>query len=256
MQKLHPSQYACVQTLYAQTRHSRPQIFAVLEGIQPGEVFADDPAGPQAALVVLEDMIFPAGLPDAFGPEALRRLLRETLGGEGRPPFYELHLPNEAWRAQLEIAFGPAIVHRAVRLTFALPAGHAVPRPQIPAGFSLRAIDEALVAAQRLDAAFWSPDTGRFGMALLRDGEIVCDCFAVFVGGGMAEVAVGTKEAYQRQGLATLTSQAFIEACLGRGLSPNWACWQERTASAALARKLGFVEAGEHTALVIRVDAV
>jgi len=62
------------------------------------------------------------------------------------------------------------------------------------------------------------------------------------VGGGQAEISVDTNEEYRNRGLATITCAAFIEYSVSLGLIPNWSCWDFRTASIALAKKLGFIE--------------
>jgi RimJ/RimL family protein N-acetyltransferase len=74
----------------------------------------------------------------------------------------------------------------------------------------------------------------------MRGEEIVSACTAVSVGGGEAEIDIHTEAAYRRRGYGFLTACAFIEACLARDLTPSWACWPHRTASQALAQKLGF----------------
>lgn len=260
MQKLHPSQYGCVDSLFSHTKHSRPLIYAVLDRTQPGSVYVDSPAQPRAALVALEDMAFFAGMPQALAPDGLRALLLGRVLADHPTPYLECHPVEEAWLAPLEEALGSAIEARVVRRTFFLPQSRyeemAVVHADMPPGFAVRVMDAAFARERGQDTAFWAPSTGRFGIAFTdAHGSVASDCFAVFVGGGMAEVAVGTEEAYRRRGLALLASRVFIGMCAAKGLMPNWACWAAREASAALAAKLGFVEAGRHTALVVKTGA-
>jgi RimJ/RimL family protein N-acetyltransferase len=76
----------------------------------------------------------------------------------------------------------------------------------------------------------------------MKDDELAVVCSSVCVGGIEAEIDIFTDEKYRQQGLATIAACAFIEESLSRNLTPNWACWPEREASVALAKKLGFVE--------------
>ncbi len=83
------------------------------------------------------------------------------------------------------------------------------------------------------------------GFAVWHGGRIVTRCHAVLIGGGRVEVSIETDEAHRRRGLALAACSAFIGHCLSLGLEPVWTCWPDRTASMALARKLGFVWARE-----------
>ena len=55
------------------------------------------------------------------------------------------------------------------------------------------------------------------------------------------EVGVCTAEAHRGQGLATLTSAAFLAACLDEGWDPCWTCFADNEGSVRLAEGLGFV---------------
>jgi RimJ/RimL family protein N-acetyltransferase len=57
---------------------------------------------------------------------------------------------------------------------------------------------------------------------------------------GMAEIGVGTGEAYRRQGLATATAARVIQACETMGYAAFWNASQQNAASVALAKRLGF----------------
>ena len=114
--------------------------------------------------------------------------------------------------------------------------------PPPPEGFALRQIDAELASRHPAYLPLVDPVTGRFGTCLLDGEQVVSQCSAVFVGAGEAEIDIYTQEDYQGRGFARLTANAFIDECLRRGLRPNWACWPEREASIALARRLGFEE--------------
>jgi RimJ/RimL family protein N-acetyltransferase len=112
----------------------------------------------------------------------------------------------------------------------------------IPDGLSMQPIDQALVERYPNYRSIADPATKRFGFCLMKGDEVVSECSSIYVGGGEAEIDIHTDERYQGKGYAQLTARAFIDACLGKGLKPNWACWPERQASWVLAGKLGFDE--------------
>ena len=115
-------------------------------------------------------------------------------------------------------------------------------KSRLPEGFIVRAIDAQLAEHYPIYREIVNPASKRLGVCLMHGEDIVCECSAIFVGRGEAEIDIHTRQAYQGRGYATLTASAFIETCLARGLKPNWSCWPERPASVALAKKLGFEE--------------
>ena len=56
----------------------------------------------------------------------------------------------------------------------------------------------------------------------------------------LAELGIGTAEAYRGQGLGTITAARAIQACEARGYHAFWNAAQQNVASIALARRLGF----------------
>lgn len=256
MKKLTFSQYAQVSFLFSNAPHNLPVIFSVLDGNQPGMVFADDVEHPTVGIVVVEDMVFFGGNPEGVVcAERIGVLFCEQIA-RGGIPFYELHPLQAAWYPLLEAAFQERIRVRRVRRTFAIGPDRFVQEASQPANlpeqYSSCPLDDRIYSQLPMPASFWAPETGRFGTAVVDGGKIASTCFAVFVGGGMAEVSIETEEAYRRQGLALEVTRAFFAACQARGLYPNWACWQEKEASAALAEKLGFVQSHRHEALVVQ----
>jgi RimJ/RimL family protein N-acetyltransferase len=112
----------------------------------------------------------------------------------------------------------------------------------IPDGLIIRPIDHALAEKHPDYRSIIEQGSKRFGFCLMKDDEIVSECSSIYVGGGEAEIDIHTNEKYQGRGYAQLVASVFIENCQKQGLRPNWACWPERQASLAMAKKLGFEE--------------
>ena len=57
---------------------------------------------------------------------------------------------------------------------------------------------------------------------------------------GMAEIGVGTAEAFRRKGLATVAAARVIQEVEANGYQPFWNASYQNTPSVALAKRLGF----------------
>ena len=241
-----PEQFPLIAPLFASIDHSQAIVYSVLEGNSPGRVYVDDLKKPTVAL------LYPTG---AFlyisGDENHPSLTNELV-----PLIFDDILPaageqemvlfafSDAWRAKLDLLLQEKGAIRITRKVFNFnPEKYlALPdwRKRLPPGCTMVEIDAAMAQANPAYQPLVDPGTKRFGVCLLHNGQVASQCTAVFVGRGEAEIDIHTEERFRGLGLATLTGSAFIEASLKRGLKPNWACWPERLASWALARKLGF----------------
>lgn len=78
-----------------------------------------------------------------------------------------------------------------------------------------------------------------FGFVITKDSEIVCgtSCFSYYKDG--VEIEVSTREDFRRQGLAKITSAAFILECINRGVTPHWDA--RNKASLAISKNMGFI---------------
>jgi RimJ/RimL family protein N-acetyltransferase len=238
MIELKPSQFALVVPLFSHIEHSVPIVFSVLEGTAAGRVFVDRAAHPRSAFVTVAGAFsYVAGdeTDDAFGRDLVALLFDDLLPSQEEQELV-LFAFTDAWRAKLDQLLAPKGAIRIHRKTFAWDADRAPAwrlwRDRMPAGY-------------RMEPTALAEGDPRFGVRLLKGGEVLGECTSVFVGRGEAEIDIHTDENHRQLGLGTLTASAFLEECLARGLRPNWTCWPEREASVALAKKLGFVETAD-----------
>jgi GNAT superfamily N-acetyltransferase len=113
-----------------------------------------------------------------------------------------------------------------------------------PAGLRLVPIDRDLVPR-----CLWGPwmvasletalDHG-LGFCLLDGEQVVAEAFAGPAVRGVLEMAVITREAYQRRGLATVVCARTILECERRGNRTWWNAGEANVGSVGLARKLGY----------------
>jgi RimJ/RimL family protein N-acetyltransferase len=253
LETLPPERFGEILPLAEEAGGTFPIIRAVLEGMQPGRVFAD----PESKTAFVVNRFGFARLLEADGrgehDAQVEALL--TASGPVLPSYLLWYDPPPRWQARLD-ASGDA-VRRRERLRFAFRrerAPYLAEAPSCPEGFSIRAMDPALLTRADkfgldLGGRFWpSAESflgGALGVCVVRDedGEIASLCYAAAVGGGSGEIDVVTDPQFRGLGLGTLAGQAFVRRCAAEGVVPAWDCFTYNEGSARLAEKLGFVPA-------------
>src|SRR5262249_39788948 len=84
------------------------------------------------------------------------------------------------------------------------------------------------------------------GLHLVRGGEILSEASVGAPAAGIIEMGTNTTEAYRRRGYATIICAHLIRDCEQQGYKTYWNCAKQNTASAALARKLGYWDEKEY----------
>jgi RimJ/RimL family protein N-acetyltransferase len=249
MIELNHDEYVKVRPLFDGITHSRSFVFSLFEGNHSGRVYVDDAAFPQTALLALTcEYWCLAGRDD--NPEFNQWLHDWVLANLKPGDNYIFFLPfTEPWRNRLTELFKTQNIITITRAAFDFNPErfqqlHAVWRERIPAGYRIVPYDRALAETAGGLAEFWgSIDhflAHGLGYALMKGNEAVSRCHTVFVGDCEAEISISTDEKYRRQGLGTLATCAFIEACLQHGLKPQWSCWSNNAPSVAMAQHLSF----------------
>lgn len=228
-------------------------IWSALEGAM-GCIWALSES-PKAALCENADFLFLAGSADEPETRLLLERWREEKGG------FEILVPREkACGAVIEAVFPGA--EQENRYAFHKGGEHfdrdALQNmlKSIPEGVSVVPFDHALYH-QALQAE-WSRDfVSQFhdaddylkrglGFAAVYDGEMVGGASSYTCYSGGIEIQVETRRDWQRRGIASACCAALILACLEQGMYASWDA--ANTASVALAKKLGYREAGEYPA--------
>ncbi len=219
---------------------------AVIDGTMPGHVLAD-PAGPGATprwALVLND----CGFHTAFGtpPDApaVQALVAQAAAIVSSEPGLVVDVSGR-WAEALH----PLLPGGYFRDEYHAPAALPPSRP-LPPGFRLMPLDAEI--ARRFEGAvdpwvvrIWGgPEAfarASFGHAVLGPGgELASFCAALAVGGGEAEVEIGTAERFQGRGLAHAAGCAFMASAMARGLVPAWTTRADNAPSHRLATSLGY----------------
>ncbi len=265
--ELEPGQFERVRHLF-QGLNYHLAIFSVIEGNSPGRIWADHPRQPQTALVwdKVEGGFYLAGFEgdDGFN-RALNRCIRQQIYPEAKqlPHMFDfvMNYFPEAWENKLDVVLRDTAPMKHYRQHFTFKQIKVDWKSQLPPGFVMTRVDEALLARTELKnmdhVSHWVLESWQsvdnfmekgFGFCLLHgDDTIASWCIGDYVAGKAYEMGIHTDEDYRRRGLATLTVAAAVEHCLARGATEiGWHCWSSNVASAATARKVGFEQTIEH----------
>jgi GNAT superfamily N-acetyltransferase len=248
MVEIDASEFSKVIPIFHKIDHSVAIVYSVLERNSPGRVFVDDPHVPSSAFLFPEGTFFYVGGNEKDA--AFCQLLIALIFNEILPNAIEKEMVlfafTTAWRERLDTLLsgkGVIIIHRKIfNFNPERFSDYLKKQVGIPDGLTIQPIDHALAEKHPGYRSIIEQGSKRFGFCLMKGDEIISECSSIFVGGGEAEIDIHTDEQYQGRGYAQLVASVFIKACQKQGLRPNWACWPERQASWALAKKLGFEE--------------
>lgn len=222
---------------------------AVEDGL--GEVRADDPDTPSAAVLFYGGLVIYAG--DAAGPAAAE-LVRAF-------PVQPLVLAwDESWNSLLKAAYGDA-VRGSVRYHMPFESlDSAVTRRIVRADASgvrpartsdVERLAEALGWEHQLVHYRDAEDFVRRGFPRVveRGGEIVAGASAFCRSSAHAECQVTVAEEHRRQGLGTAVAAAFVDACCAAGVTVPWDA--ANAESVAVGRRVGYRSVEEYEVLEI-----
>lgn len=77
-------------------------------------------------------------------------------------------------------------------------------------------------------------------------GDFLGVCGAVSDSDGFYEINIETTKEHRRKGVGYAIAHKYIEECYKRDYVPHWDCYDYNEPSQALAKKLGFTEAGRY----------
>ena len=230
-----------LKILFADDRPIPIRLWAMLDGSSQSRILVDELSRPTVAILqelaegatYIGGAVTPPAVADAF---ALLRQYQEVVVGLWPGDPLMVVLPG-----------APDYTGTAIDFTDRSPAVDLKRLTVVPAGYRLRRIDEELVPALEGFAYYVSMFgsvecalQNTIGYCLMHDEIVACEAVAGPLTRGLAEMGVGTREAYRGKGFATLTSARVIQACEALGYRAFWNAAQQNVASVALAKKLGF----------------
>jgi RimJ/RimL family protein N-acetyltransferase len=236
----------------------------VVEGGQPARVFVDDPQHPRTAFALPSGVWgYLVGEPNngAFNRALNRAIFGREIIGENIPMmFLTCHPPD--WHRQLAVICHPREPLETGRRHYVARDLKYEWRPNVPDGFEIHALDEALLERtsliipddvkafinisgdieDALETGFGFVAVGKDASADERGLDIVVAYAAIdFIVGEMGNLRLFTSDAFRRLGLGTVTAAATIEYGLSQRLSTiALQCDSNDLAATRTADKLGF----------------
>ncbi len=232
---------------------NNPVLFATLMGHAPGRAWVDDAVNPSLCLVRVN------GLLVFLSKNADQAFLEE--GFEVIKQFSHVVFVPSRGESTLQIPKADRVLQRLEFAEYDEQSRSVTDliNGGLPDGFEIRDIDEELIKKMdsREDIESYCESLENFlahgfGVCLVKDGEVVSEAYAPYVTTKNIELATLTKESHRGRGYAAITCAHFIQACQARSLAPYWSCDADNTASAKLARKLGFKNEREYEILMYR----
>ncbi len=226
---------------------NNPMLFATLLGHAPGRAFVDDAINPSQCMIrTNEALVF------------FSKQVSQSFFDQGLDHIKQFGHVAIIWRSATSALQVPKADKTIQRLDYPEYDSNNqylanIKNNGAPNGFEFRVIDKNL-----LEKCEWRKEIENFcgsienflvhgfGVCLIRDGEIISESYAPFVGVHTVELGAITRETYRGHGYAAITCSYLIQSCLERGLQPYWSCDADNLASVSLARKLGFQQEREY----------
>lgn len=231
-------------------------VFSLLSGDSTGQVYAAPPQAPRLVLAQVGHRLHLAGrLAPAYLDAAARLLAEELLAPRpGSESSYILHTAPPEWIPALQSALERLKPFCDERTILEHTAPDSAPPASFPPGYSLHEVTPALLADPQLEGldvlademcseresleAFYAHS---FGLCLFHENRLAAFCLSEYNLDERCEIGIATLPDYQRQGLATQLTLAFLRFAAARGIRRvGWDSWSFNEASVATALKAGF----------------
>jgi len=244
------------------------EVKAIIDGINPGWVFVDDPIKPSIAMVwsagqegfyFVGDTQAQAFLQDLNA--YIDQNLRDRALGQGLNRF-EFSGDTKGWDSVFHDLFDHRGLTVSDQFIYKLKADQwkTYLKRVNTSPYRVVAIDRDLLSRKDLvNKAFLTQEILRWWSSIddfldkshgycMLDGHTVTNySMGNFYVDQVMTIGIETLEAYRRQGLSQVTSELFVDRCLQEGMTVQWECMGENIASYRLAEKMGFVRTMTYT---------
>ena len=270
MFKLNPEQYGMLAPVFRNMDfHLSTQ--AILAGATHGLAWLDDLEKPGAGLLGHFPRYYLAGLPEA--PTFIQALktfftavvLPETI--HRKLYLFILYYDSPAWEPVLEQVLDGFEFHKLDRQYYEIAAQRVDWKPFLPEGFTFKLADRSLfedpqisgleALRQEMCSERDSVDeflNKSFGLVPVYGSQLAGWCLSEYNLSGRCEIGIATLEPFQRRGLATASTLAFLDLALQKGYRRiGWHCFTHNTPSVATARKAGLKKITDYSIYLVKV---
>lgn len=251
MIKLKKSEFTNVANLLIKDKVYCTFAYAVVEGKQPGKIYADNNINPSSCLILCKSgKYLVAG---DTSNTAFNEFLSDYLyDSNNHNRYFDLYSSSKDWIREID----EILLDNAAKLSrqlFYLDSSNFYNILDIntilPEGFELKKLDSDLFEkySGEMDNSYcdlWESSNNfiknGFGFCILKNNEFVSVCNTYYVREGFAEIDIVTNKKFRNKGFALITCAEFIKHCLQNNITPVWDCDDGNEASKNLAKKLGF----------------
>ncbi len=245
---------------------------SILARNTPVEIYTDDPLRPTSAVARSGHRYLLAGAPDnrLFNDELrawlawveIPRALEEKAWG------IAFYFDSPGWQTRLlDILNGRRAV-LAEREYYECITSPDNPHSILPSGFHLHQVNQSLLAdtqingleALREEMCSERPSVAdfialSFGLVALHENNLAGWCLSEYNTGTRCEIGIAALQPYQRQGLATSMTHAFLDLARQYGIQRvGWHCFKHNLPSSATARKAGFLKICDYNSLILMLN--
>lgn len=234
---------------------------AAIKGNNPGRIFVNDLQDPRTALALtVEGYLLCGENEDPDTLEALQRLLKEKVfSGEvyvNGDWSMSLAVHPQTWEERLPELIPTHEIEKSQRYHYLCTNVAFDWESQLPAGYSIRRVDGALLDDPQIqfpeslaewmdfEAVWWTREnflSKGISYAVLQGNEVAAWCTPDCVAGDRIDIGIITHPAHRRQGLASIAVAATVEECIDQGFrAVGWHCNADNTGSWKTAEKVGF----------------
>jgi hypothetical protein len=235
MEKLSGNHIQKARHLFEDFNFYQPVIFSIFENQYDGFIYTDDQSKLNWALLqtpFLQHII--AGKPTNDCEPILEDILFSIILNEQNEKEIVVFHNNNEWNDIMERIFKKrnGVSDSRKIFQFSYKNYNTISRLSIPNNVKI-------ITEKSIILPFGLKET--WSAKLLLNEQIISHCDAIMVGKNMAEIDIGTEEAFRGKGYATIVAMALIDKLLEDKITPCWSTWPFREESQHISQKLGFV---------------
>ena len=238
---------------------------AILAGVTHGRAWVDDLLDPQTAMLVHGFRYYLAGRADNDGfNHALQPSFFEHIQAGINPDLFIIYPGSPNWEGVLEEQFLGKKSLNLARQYYETQARPVDWESRLRPEFNLRTVDPALLAdldLHGLEALREEMCSERdsvdefleksFGIVPVFGNQLAGWCLSEYNLGQRCEIGIASLPPFQRLGLATACTLAFIDLAYTRGIRRiGWHCYSSNRPSIATARKAGLTKEHEYNSII------
>ncbi|CAN5360692.1 hypothetical protein BH10BAC4_BH10BAC4_10170 [soil metagenome] len=230
-----------------------PLVNAVANSKQSGRIFTNG----LADLFIIHKANFSFGKVTS-GEESTNQLIKLFETGNNIPKYFHLYSPDSMLVNQLEALSDLFNLRKRNRIQLRYSKNSIAVDSAFKLGdeYKVEIIDDVnfdQLGPLEIDLAqkFWDSKSdflkNGVGVCVMRNDRVpVSVCYSACLVDRVAEIDIKTAVSFQKMGFGEIVAREFVKLAIGRGIIPNWDCFDDNYASIATATKVGFESINEY----------